>query len=120
MKIITDTNILFSALLFPDSNPAKALLHIVEHHNLILCDYIVSELRNVVSRKRPDLLADIDVLLAKLPFELVSAPLQPSKLISDPKDHPIFFSPIYPVMVISPLFYIYLLVFLQYSSYSFP
>jgi len=89
MKILTDTNIIFSALLFPESRPAKVLLHIVEHHNLILCDYIVSELRNVVSRKRPDLLADIDVLLAKLSFELVPAPLQPCKLIPDPKDHPI-------------------------------
>ena len=48
-----------------------------------------SELRDVVSRKRPDLLADIDVLMAKLPYELVPAPLQPSKLLSDPKDHPI-------------------------------
>ena len=47
MKIMADTNILFSALLLP---------------------------RDVVSRKRPDLLADIDVLLAKLSFELVTAP----------------------------------------------
>ena len=89
MRILTDTNILFSALLFPESRPAQALFHIVEHHQLVLCDYIISELRNVVSRKRPDLFADIDVLLAKLPFELILAPLQPLKLISDPKDHPI-------------------------------
>jgi predicted nucleic acid-binding protein len=89
MKIMTDTNILFSALLFPESRPAKALLHITRSHNLILCDYIISELRSVVSRKRPDLLADIDVLMAKLSYELISAPLEPGKLISDPKDHPI-------------------------------
>ena len=86
---MTDTNILFSALLFPESRPAKALLHIVENHHLILCDYIVSELRKVVAQKRPDLMADIDLLMAKLPCELVIAPLQPGKLISDPKDHPI-------------------------------
>ena len=86
---MADTNILFSALLFPESRPAKALFHIVEHHTLVLCDYIISELRDVVSRKRPDLLADIDVFMAKLPYELVPAPLQPGKLISDPKDHPI-------------------------------
>ena len=86
---MADTNILFSALLFPDSRPAKALFYIIEQHELILCDYIISELREVVSRKRPDLLADIDVLLAELSFELIPAPHQPSKLISDPKDHPI-------------------------------
>ena len=89
MKIMIDTNILFSALLFPDSRPSKAIFHIVENHTLILCDYIISELRDVVSRKRPDLLADIDVLMAKLSYELIPAPLQPSKLIPDPKDHPI-------------------------------
>jgi len=89
MKIMTDTNILFSSLLFPESRPSKALFHIIEHHELILCDYIISELRKVVSKKRPDLVSDIDVLMAKLPYELISAPLQPSKLISDPKDHPI-------------------------------
>ena len=89
MRIMTDTNILFSALLFPESRPAKALFHIIEHHSLVLCDYIISELRDVVSRKRPDLLADIDVFLAKLPYELIIAPLQPCKLISDPKDHPV-------------------------------
>ena len=89
MKIMADTNILFSALLLPESRPAEALFHIIEHHSLVLCDYIISELRNVVSRKRPDLLADIDVLMAKLPYELITAPLEPSKLISDPKDYPI-------------------------------
>jgi len=89
MKIMADTNILFSTLLFPASRPAQALFHIVEQHNLVLCDYIIAELRNVVSRKRPDLLADIDVLMAKLSYELIPAPQEPGKLISDPKDHPI-------------------------------
>jgi len=89
MKVMPDTNILFSALLFPESRPAKALFKIIEQDELILCDYIISELRNVVLRKRPDLLADIDVLIAQLPYELVPAPQEPSKLISDPKDHPI-------------------------------
>ena len=86
---MADTNILFSALLFHESRPSQALFHIVEHHTLVLCDYIISELRDVVSRKRPDLLADIDLLMAKLPYELITAPLQPGKLIPDPKDHPI-------------------------------
>ena len=89
MKIMTDTNILFSAILLPESRPAKALFYIMEYHNLILCDYIISELRNVISRKKPSLLADADVFIAKLPYELISAPQEPGKLISDPKDHPI-------------------------------
>ena len=31
MRILVDTNILFSALLFPRSKPAQALLHAAEH-----------------------------------------------------------------------------------------
>jgi len=38
MKIMADTNILFSALLFPNSRPAKALFQIAEQHILVLCD----------------------------------------------------------------------------------
>jgi len=89
MKVMPDTNILFSALLFPQSRPAQALFKIIEQDELILCDYIIAELRDVVLRKRPDLLADIDVFIAQLPCELVTAPLEVGKLISDPKDHPI-------------------------------
>lgn len=89
MRILADTNILVSALLFPASLPAKALLRIADGHELVLCDHILAELRDVVARKRPDLLADIDVLLAQLPYELVAAPVEPGKLIDDPKDQPI-------------------------------
>ena len=49
---MADTNVLFSALLFPKSRPAKALFQIAEYHDLVLFDYIISELRGVVSRKR--------------------------------------------------------------------
>ena len=89
MRIMADTNILISALLFPASLPAKVLLHIASNHDLVLCDHIIAEIRDVVSRKRPDLLGDIDVLLAQLPYDLVIAPQEPSKLMQDPKDQPI-------------------------------
>ncbi len=89
MRVMADTNILISALLFPTSLPAKVLLHIANGHDLVLCDHIVAELRDVIARKRPDLLGDIDVLLVQLSYELVIAPQVPGKLIQDPKDQPI-------------------------------
>jgi putative PIN family toxin of toxin-antitoxin system len=89
MRVMADTNIYISTLLFPVSLPAKVLLHIADNHILVLCDHIVMEIRDVVARKRPDLLADVDVLLAQLSYEMVIAPKEPSKLISDPKDQPI-------------------------------
>ena len=89
MRVMPDSNVIISALLFPASLPAKVLLHIARIHDLVLCDHIVAEVRDVVSRKRPDLLGDVDVLLAQLSYELVIAPQEPGKLIQDPKDQPI-------------------------------
>jgi putative PIN family toxin of toxin-antitoxin system len=83
-----DTNVFF-ALLFPKSVPAQAMLHIVQEHTMVLCDHITTELLDKIAEKRPDLLADTDLLLARLPFETVVTPRQPSKLIADPQDAPI-------------------------------
>ncbi len=89
MKILADTNILISAMLFPRSKPAQALLHAARNHELILSDRNVFELRDVLGRKAPHILPDVDVFLAELAYELVLAPEYPVKLISDPKDQPI-------------------------------
>ncbi|HBW33926.1 MAG TPA: putative toxin-antitoxin system toxin component, PIN family [Desulfosporosinus sp.] len=89
MKILADTNILISALLWPNSKPAAALLHAARYHELVLCDHNIFELRDVLERKAPQALADVDVFLAELGYDLVLAPEYPQKLISDPKDQPI-------------------------------
>ncbi|MDR0859010.1 MAG: putative toxin-antitoxin system toxin component, PIN family [Oscillospiraceae bacterium] len=89
MKILVDTNILISALLYPNSVPSQALLRIAGSHELILSDYNIAELRRVARDKFEKKQPDIDVLLASLPYTLISAPLSPQKLISDPKDAPI-------------------------------
>ena len=89
MKILVDTNVLISALLYPNSKPAIALMHVAEHHKLVLTDHNISELRSVTRKKFPHKEADIDVLLSKLTYDLIPAPMSPQKLISDPKDAPI-------------------------------
>ena len=89
MRILADTNILISAMLWPGSKPAVALLHAASNHELILCDRNLFELRDVLRRKAPQSLPDVEVFLAELAFELVTAPEHPQKLIRDPKDQPI-------------------------------
>jgi putative PIN family toxin of toxin-antitoxin system len=89
MKILADTNILISAMLWPRSKPAVALLHAARNHELILCDRNLFELRDVLRRKAPQALPDVEVFLAEFAFDLVSAPEHPQKLIRDPKDQPI-------------------------------
>ena len=89
MRVLIDTNIYFSALLYPNSNPAKAIHLASRNHTLILPDYNINELRGITLRKCPKKLPDVDVLLAKLNYVPVTAPLSPQKLMSDPKDVPI-------------------------------
>ena len=89
MRILVDTNILFSALLFPNSRPAEALFYIAENHNMVLCDRNIAELREILQRKAPQYLFDAEVLLAELSYELIPAVNYAEKLIRDAKDQPI-------------------------------
>ena len=89
MRILVDTNILFSALLFPHSKPAQALLYAVDHHEIVLCDRNITELRDILKRKAPKYLPDAEVLIAELPYELSPAVDHAEKLIRDAKDPPI-------------------------------
>ena len=89
MRILIDTNILFSALLFPHSKPAKVLLYISEYHKIVLYDRNITELRDILGRKAPQFLPDAEVLLAELSYELIPAVEHSEKLIRDAKDQPI-------------------------------
>jgi predicted nucleic acid-binding protein len=88
-RILIDTNILFSALLYPNGTPGRALIHVSEMQHLILSDYNISELKEVFGMKVPDKAEAIDVLLHNLVFECVRAPISPDKRIDDPKDAPV-------------------------------
>lgn len=89
MKILVDTNILFSAMLFPGSKPAKALIHISNAHEMIICDRSIHELYDILRRKAPEALPDAEVFLANFSYDLIPAIENGSKLIRDAKDQPI-------------------------------
>jgi putative PIN family toxin of toxin-antitoxin system len=89
MRILVDTNVLFSALLFPESKPASALLYVVKKHEVVLCDRNITELREILKRKAPAKITDMDVFLAELSYELIPEVHQTDQLIRDAKDQPI-------------------------------
>ena len=89
MRVLVDTNILLSAMWFKDSRVARTLLYVAGNHELILCDRNVAEMRDVIKRKTPDVLADAEVFLAELSYELIPSIEEAEKLIRDPKDQPI-------------------------------
>ena len=66
MRVLIDTNILFSALLFPQSTPSKAVFHAVNNHDVVLCDRNISELKEILLRKAPDFLPNAEIFLAEL------------------------------------------------------
>ena len=89
MRVLVDTNVLFSALLLSRSKPAQVLLHVARNHEIVLCDRNIAELRDILKRKAPKYLPDADVLLAELSYELIPSVNHAEKLIRDAKDQPI-------------------------------
>ncbi len=97
MRIMIDTNVLISTLLFPGPQ-MNALMHrITAKHRLVLSSYIVEELLSVTRRKFVGKEKHVDLLLSQLPYELVYTPQTP-KLglfeIRDVKDYPVLYSAI--------------------------
>ena len=74
MRIMTDTNIIISAFLFPNSLIRKLLEKIVVQDQLVLCSYIIEELYAVFKRKFPEEIDSLDFFLSELVFELVYTP----------------------------------------------
>ena len=89
MRILIDTNILFSALLFPHSKPACAMLHAAEHHQLVLCERNVSELREILLCKAERYLSAAEELLDTMAYELIPEVEHATQHIRDVKDQPI-------------------------------
>lgn len=97
MRIMIDTNILISALLFPSERMDGLMRKIMVEHQLVLSSYVIDELLNVTRRKFKSKLQVVDTLLSQLPYELVYTPQQPAPglfEIRDAKDYPVLYSAI--------------------------
>ena len=74
MRIMLDTNVLISALLFPGTKMDAMMNYIFTNHQLVLSSYVVDELKNVVRRKFPGKEMIINKLLMMMSFEYVYTP----------------------------------------------
>ncbi|MBA1337223.1 MAG: hypothetical protein HPY66_0383 [Firmicutes bacterium] len=86
---MVDTNVIISAILNEGSLPDMVLNEVCENHELILCDYIISESYDVAKKRFPMKVQVLDKLFAKLSFELVPASRQGEIQMGDIKDQPI-------------------------------
>ena len=89
MRVMVDTNVIISAILKEGSLPDMVLNEVCENHELILCDYIISESYDVTKRRFPLKIQVLDKLFAKLRYELVPVPRFDEIQMRDVKDQPI-------------------------------
>ena len=98
MRIMIDTNIFISAILFPDSTPSKVVEKVLDEYHLVLCSQIIEELHEVFDRKFNHKISSLEDFLSKLSYELIYTPQKINKneypFIRDNKDLPILTSAI--------------------------
>ena len=97
MRIMIDTNVLVSALLFPSERMNKLIYKIVTEHTLVISSYVIEELLQVTRRKFQGKVKAVDQLLSQLPYELVYTPEQHKAglfEIRDEADYPVLYTAI--------------------------
>ncbi|HBA47483.1 MAG TPA: putative toxin-antitoxin system toxin component, PIN family [Lachnospiraceae bacterium] len=97
MRIMVDTNVLISLLVFSSKKMNQMMECIFMEHQLVLSSYIVEELKDVVRRKFPEKVGIVDALLAKMNYEYVYTPdiLDETLFeIRDVKDYPVLYTAI--------------------------
>lgn len=97
MRVMLDTNVLISAIIFPNERMDSLIYKAVLDHQLVLSSYIINELLDVAMRKFPKKIKDVDLFLTRLPYELVYTPREQNLdffNIRDINDYPVLYSAI--------------------------
>lgn len=94
MRVMLDTNVLISVLLFPGTRMDSMMECIFTKHQLVLSS-VVDELKSVVKRKFPKRELAINKLLMMMSFEYVYTPNEIERglfAIRDIKDYPVLYT----------------------------
>ena len=70
MRILIDTNVLISAILFPESLPYRAVEKVIIEHTLILSAGIIEEINAVFNRKFVSKMPELERFFTHLAYEL--------------------------------------------------
>ena len=71
MRVMLDTNILISAIVF-QSKALSDMVHLIaDRYALVLCSYVIDELHEVVDDKFSSKKGDVERFLLELPFEFI-------------------------------------------------
>lgn len=97
MRVMFDTNILISMIIFPGQMFLQMLDVITKQHKLVLSSYVLDELSDVVARKFPKRENALKNFLAAIPYEKFITPQNMDMdifEIRDAKDYPVLYSAI--------------------------
>ena len=85
MRVMLDTNVVISDLIFGSPTIVKTERDIAAHHEMLLCTYVIDEAREVVARKWPGRVKDLERLLQEATYETVVTPLDPDRCLRHPR-----------------------------------
>ncbi len=97
MRIMLDTNVLISSIIFKSKIMNELIAAILKDHRLVLSSFVIEELKTVVQRKFEGRAAELDHFLTVLPFEYVYTPDEMDEdlfEIRDEMDYPVLYSAI--------------------------
>ena len=93
MRVMLDTNVFISMIFFPSDQTRELARCLTDGHQIIVCDYVIEELRVVIDRKFSSKRVVLDRFFRELPFELVYTQkiLDQNEfpIVRDTKDSPI-------------------------------
>ena len=93
MRVMLDTSIFISMIFFPSAQTRELARRLTDGHQIVVCDYVVEELRLVTDRKFPTKRKFLDRFFLELPFELIYTPRALDSSVfpemRDAKDFPI-------------------------------
>ncbi len=95
MRVMLDTNVLLSAMLFPGKSIEKCLRLLVEEHCVLVSSLVIAEMEEVVRRKFPGKEKALQDFIEAFPFEKVFSPECPEPgmfEIRDPADYPVLYA----------------------------
>ena len=98
MRVFVDTNIIISAILFPNAKVAKVFSHLIEKHTVIIASYIKEECKEVFEKKFPLKKEQLNIFFNGIRFEEFKTPKKIDEKkypkIRDIKDLPVLVSAI--------------------------
>lgn len=97
MRIMLDTNVLISMLLFPGPSMNAMMEIIFTEHKLILSSFVLNEMKDIVRRKFPLKIRAVDKLLLKMNYDIANTPEKMNETlfsIRDSKDYPVLYTAI--------------------------